>query len=200
MSAGSASRHCQNRLEAVCFKALAPSQPDSLRGLLPPWRRAFHRRHLARSVCPRRRHRTRQTSAEIQPVPRAAVLQQHSRWTLRFPCVASRWHATAPSMREGRFRRPTPWHRRQRSARHRVQDLQSLALHEEAIRLIRQDPYLRQQAEETLGRWLRSGNSHANTKSSSLPRRSKAPSHRRSLCIPVRRFGGTCTVSLYTRL
>jgi hypothetical protein len=44
-----------------------------------------------------------------------------------------------------------------------VQDLQSLALHEEAIRLIRQDPALRQQAEETLGRWLRSGSSHAST-------------------------------------
>ncbi len=48
-------------------------------------------------------------------------------------------------------------------SRHRVQDLQSLALHEEAIRLIRSDPTLRQQAEKTLRRWLRSGNSHAST-------------------------------------
>jgi transcriptional regulator with XRE-family HTH domain len=48
-------------------------------------------------------------------------------------------------------------------SRHQVQDLQSLALHEEAIRLIRQDPALRQQAEETLGRWLRSGNSRSST-------------------------------------
>jgi transcriptional regulator with XRE-family HTH domain len=48
-------------------------------------------------------------------------------------------------------------------SRHRVQDLQSLALHEEAVRLIRQDPALRQQAEETLGRWLRCGNSRSST-------------------------------------
>jgi transcriptional regulator with XRE-family HTH domain len=48
-------------------------------------------------------------------------------------------------------------------SRHRVQDLQSLALHEEAVRLIRQDPALRQQAEEALGRWLRSGNSRSST-------------------------------------
>jgi transcriptional regulator with XRE-family HTH domain len=48
-------------------------------------------------------------------------------------------------------------------SRHRVQDLQSLALHEEAIRLLRSDPALRQQAEETLGRWLRSGNSRSST-------------------------------------
>jgi transcriptional regulator with XRE-family HTH domain len=48
-------------------------------------------------------------------------------------------------------------------SRHRVQDLQSLALHEEAICLIRRDPALRQQAEETLGRWLLSGNSRSST-------------------------------------
>ena len=45
--------------------------------------------------------------------------------------------------------------------RHQVQDLQSLALHEEAVRLVRADPALLQRAEETLQRWLQSGNSRS---------------------------------------
>jgi len=43
-------------------------------------------------------------------------------------------------------------------SRHQIQDLQSLALHEEAVRLVRFEPALLQQAQETLGRWLQSGN------------------------------------------
>ena len=43
--------------------------------------------------------------------------------------------------------------------RHQAQDLQSLALHEEAIRLVRFDPELLLQAQNTLDRWLASGNS-----------------------------------------
>jgi transcriptional regulator with XRE-family HTH domain len=46
-------------------------------------------------------------------------------------------------------------------SRHQIQDLQSLALHEEAVRLIRTDPALRQRAEDTLDRWLQSGNSRS---------------------------------------
>ena len=46
-------------------------------------------------------------------------------------------------------------------ARHAVQDLQSLALHEEAVRLARSDPALLLQAQETLERWLSSGNSRS---------------------------------------
>lgn len=46
-------------------------------------------------------------------------------------------------------------------SRHEIQDLQSLALHEEAVRLIRSDPALLHQAEETLQRWLLSGNSRS---------------------------------------
>jgi transcriptional regulator with XRE-family HTH domain len=46
-------------------------------------------------------------------------------------------------------------------SRHQVQDLQSLALHEEALRLIRSNPALLQQAEETLERWLRAGDSRS---------------------------------------
>jgi hypothetical protein len=42
-----------------------------------------------------------------------------------------------------------------------VQDLQSLALHEEAVRLVRSDPALLQQAQQTLDRWLLSGNSRS---------------------------------------
>ena len=46
-------------------------------------------------------------------------------------------------------------------SRHEIQDLQSLALHEEAVRLIRSDPALLHQVEETLQRWLLSGNSRS---------------------------------------
>ena len=45
--------------------------------------------------------------------------------------------------------------------RHQVQDLQSLALHEEAVRLVRANPALLHRAEETLQRWLQSGNSRS---------------------------------------
>lgn len=48
-------------------------------------------------------------------------------------------------------------------SRHQVQDLQSLALHEEAIRLVRSDPVLLQRAEETLARWLQSGPSRSSS-------------------------------------
>ena len=41
--------------------------------------------------------------------------------------------------------------------RHRLQDLQSLALHEEAVRLGQSDPALVQAAQETVQRWLASG-------------------------------------------
>lgn len=42
-------------------------------------------------------------------------------------------------------------------ARHEAQDLQSLALHEQAVRLVRADPELVQQAQDTLQRWLSAG-------------------------------------------
>ena len=45
--------------------------------------------------------------------------------------------------------------------RHQIQDLQSLALHEEAVRRVRADPALLQQAQATLERWLQSGPSRA---------------------------------------
>jgi len=48
-------------------------------------------------------------------------------------------------------------------ALHQVQDLQSLALHEEAVRLVRADPALLHRAEETLQRWLQSGNSRSSS-------------------------------------
>lgn len=40
---------------------------------------------------------------------------------------------------------------------HSLQDLQSLALHEEAVRLAKENPALVQQAQDTLQRWLSSG-------------------------------------------
>ena len=47
------------------------------------------------------------------------------------------------------------------ASRHQVQDLQSLALHEEAVRLVRADPTLLHQAQDTLERWLQSGPSRS---------------------------------------
>lgn len=40
---------------------------------------------------------------------------------------------------------------------HQLQDLQSLALHEEAVRLAKADPALVQRAQDTVARWLASG-------------------------------------------
>ena len=63
-----------------------------------------------------------------------------------------------------RSQRPRPVVQVQVSAdesRHQIQDLQSLALHEEAVRLVRADPVLLAQAQQTLDRWLASGNSRA---------------------------------------
>ena len=46
-------------------------------------------------------------------------------------------------------------------SRHQAQDLQSLALHEQAVRLARADPELVQQAQDTLQRWLSAGDSRS---------------------------------------
>lgn len=43
------------------------------------------------------------------------------------------------------------------TTRHRIQDLQSLALHEEAVRRVRAEPALLQQAQAVLQRWLNAG-------------------------------------------
>lgn len=47
------------------------------------------------------------------------------------------------------------------NARHRLEDLQSLALHEEALRLVRAHPALVQQAQDTVERWLGTGDSRS---------------------------------------
>lgn len=47
--------------------------------------------------------------------------------------------------------------------RHQIQDLQSLALHEEAVRRVRADPALLQQAQSTLERWLQGGPSRSSS-------------------------------------
>jgi transcriptional regulator with XRE-family HTH domain len=46
-------------------------------------------------------------------------------------------------------------------AHHELQDLQSLMLHEEAVRLMRKKPELIQQALDTLERWRSAGDSHS---------------------------------------
>jgi hypothetical protein len=43
------------------------------------------------------------------------------------------------------------------NARHELQDLQSLALHQEAVRRMKQDPRLTNQAMDTLNRWRSEG-------------------------------------------
>jgi len=47
------------------------------------------------------------------------------------------------------------------SAKHELQDLQSLVLHQEAVRLMRKNPALIQQAMDTLDRWRQTGDSHS---------------------------------------
>ena len=47
------------------------------------------------------------------------------------------------------------------NAGHRLQDLQSLALHEEAVQLVKTDPALLLQAQDTLERWLATGDSRS---------------------------------------
>lgn len=46
-------------------------------------------------------------------------------------------------------------------SKHRVQDLQSLALHEEAVRLVQSKPELLGLAQSTLERWINTGNSRS---------------------------------------
>jgi transcriptional regulator with XRE-family HTH domain len=46
-------------------------------------------------------------------------------------------------------------------AKHELQDLQSLMLHQEAVRLMRKQPELIQQALDTLDRWRKEGGSHS---------------------------------------
>lgn len=46
-------------------------------------------------------------------------------------------------------------------AQHELQDLQSLMLHEEAVRLLRKKPEMIQQALDTLERWRSAGDSHS---------------------------------------
>jgi transcriptional regulator with XRE-family HTH domain len=46
-------------------------------------------------------------------------------------------------------------------SRHRIQDLQSLALHEEAVRRVRSDEALLRRAQDTLARWLNAGSSRS---------------------------------------
>jgi transcriptional regulator with XRE-family HTH domain len=47
------------------------------------------------------------------------------------------------------------------NTQHDIQDLQSLLLHEEAVKLLRQDPDLISRALETLEKWRASGNVHS---------------------------------------
>lgn len=47
------------------------------------------------------------------------------------------------------------------TTRHQLQDLQSLALHDEAVRLAKADPRLVQQAKETVEHWLASGDARS---------------------------------------
>jgi transcriptional regulator with XRE-family HTH domain len=49
---------------------------------------------------------------------------------------------------------------RARNAQHDIQDLQSLLLHEEAVKLLRRHPELISHAFETLEKWRASGNAH----------------------------------------
>lgn len=72
--------------------------------------------------------------------------------------------AAPPGTAAARSRRARPVVQVQVSAdesRHQVQDLQSLALHEEAVRLVSTNTALLAQAHDTLDRWLAAGNSRS---------------------------------------
>jgi transcriptional regulator with XRE-family HTH domain len=60
-----------------------------------------------------------------------------------------------------RSRRTAPVVQVRVSADDTVHRLQDLALHEEAVRLVRSDPALQQQAQETVQRWLDAGDSRS---------------------------------------
>jgi transcriptional regulator with XRE-family HTH domain len=49
------------------------------------------------------------------------------------------------------------------NARHQLQDLQSLVLHEEAVRMVKTNPLLLQRAENTVEHWLTRGNNRSVT-------------------------------------
>ncbi|WP_431288021.1 helix-turn-helix transcriptional regulator [Roseateles chitinivorans] len=49
------------------------------------------------------------------------------------------------------------------NAKHRLQDLQSIAMHQEAVRLAKADPALIQKAQATVERWLSSGDARSAT-------------------------------------
>lgn len=69
-----------------------------------------------------------------------------------------------PGSAAAKSRRPRPTVQVLVSAdesKHRVQDLQSLALHEEAVRLVRAHPELLDQASTTLERWINAGNARS---------------------------------------
>ena len=73
-------------------------------------------------------------------------------------------HSAPPGSAAARSRRGRPAVQVMVSAdesHHRIQDLQSLALHDEAVRLVRSDPDLLRQARDTLARWQSEGHSRA---------------------------------------
>jgi transcriptional regulator with XRE-family HTH domain len=74
------------------------------------------------------------------------------------------FHPAPADSAAGRSRRAAPViqvHVSAEEGRHRLQDLQSLALHEEAVRLVKADPMLLQQARDTVTRWLADGDARS---------------------------------------
>lgn len=81
--------------------------------------------------------------------------------------LAGDWMQPAPpDSAAARSRRPRPVVQVRVSADaslHRAQDLQSLALHEAAVHLVRADPELLEKAQATLERWLDGGSSSSSS-------------------------------------
>jgi transcriptional regulator with XRE-family HTH domain len=76
--------------------------------------------------------------------------------------VASETLKPPPARGEpGRASNDSPTRVSASNAKHELQDLQSLMLHQEAVRLMRKQPELIQQALDTLDRWRQSGASHS---------------------------------------
>src|ERR1043166_876716 len=89
MSAGKASKHCQNRLDVKCLKFHEPYRHDTPQEPPPLTRRTFLRPHLSQSARPKQQHRIPKTTAgtsQVHPGKVALRLARSRYVSLRSPC------------------------------------------------------------------------------------------------------------------
>src|SRR3990172_7477601 len=93
MSAGRASKQCQNRLDVKCLKSRAPYRYDIQLEPLQLTRRIFRQQHLPQSGHPRQQHRTPRTNVETSRVLRGEAAQWHAQLSRQLswcsPCLVT---------------------------------------------------------------------------------------------------------------